>query len=148
MRRKNRSTCQSRLKIIMLWPNWYILVVGLYCGQWHYDGRHNTIETISQPQQIVWLTNCCWLPTVKKKETNNMKSKWQTWCKWETAKCTLYSTSCSRWASGWVCEGLCWVSEGFWIPTCWYWQRGTLALGVTRNTKPQRKVYAFCWNIG
>ena len=34
----------------------------------------------------------------------------------------------------WVRDGLRWVREAFYTPTCWYWQRETLVLGVVLNT--------------
>ena len=32
--------------------------------------------------------------------------------------------------------GSCWVRKGFWIPTCWYWQREILMLGFMPNAMP------------
>ena len=43
---------------------------------------------------------------------------------------------------------MCPVCQAFWIPTCWYRQRESLALGILPNTKPQREGFALWWNIG
>ena len=90
-----------------------------------------------------------------------MKSTCPTQTQHERTQCGLYSTG-SHWASHlihgglrwvlgglrWVHLGLHWVREAFQIPTCWYQQHKSLALGYYPTRSPNKRGIAFWWNKG
>ena len=82
----------------------------------------------------------------QKNDTNNIKYTYPMQNQPLRTQHKLYSTSSHcvrngmRWVldgSCWVCDSLRWARKAFWIPTCWYRQRGSLVLEAVPNASPQ-----------